>query len=465
MSPHGKIFPSEAARDAETQYDCARATQAGNCKMQPNGGTPPSFREALATWALIGVTSFGGPAGQIALMHKILVDQKRWLEERTYLLALNFCTLLPGPEAMQLATYAGWRLHGLKGGLAAGLLFVLPGAVVILILSALYARFGALPAVNAAFLGVKAAVLSVVFEALLRIARRSLRNRLEWLIAGVAFLAIYALKVPFPVIVLAAGMVGFWRGINGGSAGQQAEVPHVSTPVPLSRTLGTIVLWLGIWIVPLLGVAAAFGSEHVLAKLAIFFSKLAVVTFGGAYAVLAYMAQDVVQRYGWLSAGQMLDGLGLAETTPGPLILVTEFVGFLAAYQHGGGPPLLMGLLGAAVVLWATFAPCFLWIFAGAPYIEKIAGMPRLKSALSAITAAVVGVILNLSVWFAMHVLFRNVTDVSFGPLHFSAPDWSSIDVRAAGLALVSALLLFGTRIGMVPTLAVAAVLGLIVGH
>ena len=358
--------------------------------------TRPSFAEAVKTWALIGVTSFGGPAGQIALMHKVIVEQKKWLDERTYLLALNFCTLLPGPEAMQLATYAGWRLHGVKGGLAAGLLFVLPGAFVILALSALYASYGTVPAVAAVFTGIKAAVLAIVVEALLRISRRSLKDRAEWGIAAAAFVAIFFFKVPFPLIVLAAAIVGFWRGMNDAKPLGGLEAADV-TPVSTSETLRTIAVWLVIWIAPLALLAATFGSDHVLAKLAWFFSKMAIVTFGGAYAVLAYVAQDAVQIYGWLHPGEMLDGLGLAETTPGPLILVNEFVGYLAAYRHGGGPPLLMGVLGAATVLWATFAPCFLWIFAGAPYVARIAQMPRLKSALSAITAAVVGVVLNLS--------------------------------------------------------------------
>ena len=424
----------------------------------------PSFAEALRTWALIGVTSFGGPAGQIAMMHKVLVDDKRWLEEKTYLLALNFCTLLPGPEAMQLATYAGWRLHGVKGGLAAGLLFVIPGALVILALSALYAGYGSVPFVSALFFGIKAAVLAIVVEALLRIGRRSLKDRAEWLIAAAAFVAIYFFKVPFPLIVLAAAMIGFWRGRTLSVPAQATAALPVPVPAPIRHgdTARTVLLWLAVWILPLLLIAYAFGFDHVLAKLAWFFSKLAVVTFGGAYAVLAYMAQDAVEQYGWLRAGEMLDGLGLAETTPGPLILVNEFVGYLAAYRHGGGTPWAMGLLGALVVLWATFAPCFLWIFAGAPYVERIAAMPRLKSALSAITAAVVGVVLNLSVWFALHVLFRHVPEVIYGPLKFSAPDLATLDIRAAALALLAAGLLFVWHRSIIATLAVCAGLSLL---
>ncbi|NOT72755.1 MAG: chromate efflux transporter, partial [Hyphomicrobium sp.] len=363
----------------------------------------PHFADALKVWARIGVTSFGGPAGQIALMHRILVDEKKWIDERTYLLALNFCTLLPGPEAMQLATYAGWRLHGINGGLAAGLLFVLPGACLILALSMLYAAFGSVPLVTALFTGIKAAVLAIVVEALLRISKKSLKDSTEIALAALSFIAIFFLHVPFPVIVLVACVFGYWRGLDAAT-----DVPADSVlPVPHRQTLTTIFLWLAIWIVPLSGVALVFGADSVLAKLAWFFSKLAVVTFGGAYAVLAYMTQDAVQIHGWLKPGEMLDGLGLAETTPGPLILVTEFVGYLAAYRNGGGAPVAMGIAGAAVTLWATFAPSFLFIFAGAPYIERMKSAPRLKSALSAITAAVVGVILNLSLWFALHVIFR----------------------------------------------------------
>lgn len=424
-----------------------------------SAATPPTFSQALKTWALIGVTSFGGPAGQIALMHKILVEEKRWLSERTYLIALNFCTLLPGPEAMQLATYAGWRLHGTLGGLAAGLLFVLPGALVILILSALYALYGTQPAVSAAFLGIKAAVLAIVIEALLRISRRSLKHGAEWLIAAVAFVAIYFFKVPFPLIVLAAGITGY---LFLHHTQQQHSLAPVA-PVPIHATLKTAATWLAIWIAPLLVLAAITGMDHVLVKLALFFSKLAVVTFGGAYAVLAYVAQDAVTHYGWLQPGEMLDGLGLAETTPGPLILVTEFVGFLAGYRSGSAYPLLMGTLGALVVLWSTFAPCFLWIFTGAPYIERIAGMPRLKSALSAITAAVTGVILNLSVWFALHVIFADAPEITIGPLRFTYPVLSSIDWLAAGLALLAAVMLFKLHLGMLRVLAISAVLALVV--
>ncbi len=424
----------------------------------------PTFSEALRVFATIGLTSFGGPAGQIAMMHRMLVDERKWLDERTYLLALNFCTMLPGPEAMQLATYAGWRLHGVKGGLAAGLLFVLPGAVVILLLSALYAAFGQVPLLTAVFTGIKAAVLAIVIEASLRISKKSLKTGVEWAIAAAAFIAILFFKAPFPLIILVAGAIGFFaiesrpRAVEGVPAVDPVSV----VPVAMRDTLSTAALWLAIWLVPLLGIYGALGGDHVLSKLAIFFSKLAVVTFGGAYAVLAYMAQDAVHLHGWLQPGEMLDGLGLAETTPGPLILVTEFVGFLAAYRAGGGEPMLMGLGGATVTLWATFAPCFLFIFVGAPYIARLQSAPRLRSALTGITAAVVGVILNLSVWFAIHVLFKSIADARIGPLHVLVPDFASLDRVAAGLAVLAAVMVFVFHRSIIATLAVCAALSVL---
>ena len=416
----------------------------------------PSFSEAFWVWLKIGLLSFGGPAGQIAMMHRVLVDEKKWIDDSRYLTGLNFCMLLPGPEAMQLATYVGWRLHGLKGGLTAGLLFVLPGAALMLVLSLLYAAFGQVPLSAALFTGVKAAVLAIVVEALLRIARRALKGQTDWLLAGLAFFAIFFARVPFPVIVLAAGLFGY-RCTRSVTAG--AVLVTASAPVPLSQTLTTIAIWLAVWMAPLALVALVFGPGHVLSQLAWFFSKLAVVTFGGAYAVLAYMAQDVVQGYHWLESGEMLDALGLAETTPGPLILVTQFVGTLAAWRHGGGSPLLMGLLGAVVTLWATFAPCFLWIFAGAPYIERLQTQPRLKGALAAITAAVAGVILNLTVWFALHTIFGKVNDTSVGPLSFHLPELASVNWVAAALSALAFILLFALHRGIITTLAICGAL------
>ena len=416
----------------------------------------PTFREALRTWLAVGLLSFGGPAGQIAMMHRMIVDERRWIDERRYLNALNFCMLLPGPEAMQLATYVGWRLHGLKGGLAAGLLFVIPGALLMLLLAMLYAAIGKLPIAEAVLVGVKAAVLAIVVEALLRIAKRALKGNVDWLIAAAAFVGIYFLAVPFPVIVLAAALVGFYRGrASAAAAPLPPAAPLEAEQVKLSDTVRTAAIWLALWIVPLVAVALVFGRDHVISQLGYFFSKLAVVTFGGAYAVLAYMAQDVVEGYRWLAPGEMVDALGLAETTPGPLILVTEFVGFLAAHRHGGGNPWLMGTLGAVVVLWATFVPCFLWIFVGAPYVERINAMPALRGALAAVTAAVVGVILNLTVWFALNVLFAKVSTTWAGPIRLYLPELASVSPVAVLLSVLAMLLLFFWHRGIITTLAI----------
>lgn len=402
----------------------------------------PSFAEAVRAWARIGVLSFGGPAAQIALMHRVVVEEKRWLSEQRYLHALSFCMLLPGPEAMQLATYAGWRLHGVFGGLAAGLLFVLPGALVVLALAAVYAAFGAVPLVAALFLGVKAAVLAIVLEALLRISRRALKRRLDWALAAASFVAIFFLGLPFPLIVAAAALAGAMAATRT-DASEAAVAPSASA----GRSARDAALWLAIWLTPLLALSAMPGAAaEMLAALGWFFSKLAVVTFGGAYAVLAYMGQEVVAERGWLDAAQMIDALGLAETTPGPLILVTEFVGFLAAYQHGDGsamlPAWLLGVLGALTALWATFAPCFLWIFVGAPYVEWLNARPRLRAALAGVIAAVVGVIANLALWFALHVFFASVTLREVGPLSLWTPELATLDLRAVGLAAISAVLL-----------------------
>jgi chromate transporter len=416
----------------------------------------PGFAEAFWTWARIGVLSFGGPAAQIGLMHRIIVDEKKWLTEKQYLGALSFCMLLPGPEAMQLATYSGWRLHGVAGGLAAGLLFVLPGALVVLALAATYAAFGQVPLVEALFFGVKAAVVVIVVEALLRVARRALKRTDHWVLAALSFAAIFFLALPFPLIVLAAALYGYFRV----DSSLQDETGTLIA-VPPRQTLRTAAVWLAIWLGPLLLLDAMLADGAMLSEIGWFFSKLAIVTFGGAYAVLAYMGQDVVMRYGWLDAGQMMDGLGLAETTPGPLILVTEFVGYLAAHGGGGESAWLMGLFGATVALWATFAPCFLWIFVGAPYIEWINAQPRLQGALSGITAAVVGVILNLALWFALHVFFAKVELVPAGPLQLWTPQLDTLDWRIVALTAISGYLLLWRHWGIPAVLAVAAALAL----
>jgi chromate transporter len=421
----------------------------------------PRFREALPVWAKIGLVSFGGPAGQIALMHRVLVEERRWIGQQSFLHALNFCMLLPGPEAMQLATYIGWRLHGTLGGLVAGILFVLPGALIVLALSIAYALYGQVPLVEAAFVGIKAAVLVIVIEALFRVARRALRGPYDVAIAAASFVAIFFFAAPFPLIIAVAAMIGYLHA-RAGPIPVVEELPQPSLAVPLSRTLRTVALWLAIWIVPLLLLPVLFGREHVSTDIALFFSKLAVVTFGGAYSVLAYMAQQAVETHGWLTAGEMLDGLGLAETTPGPLILVTEFVGFLAGFRHGGEPKLAFGLLGAAIALWATFVPCFLWIFAGAPYVDRLSANPRLAGALAGVTAAVVGVILNLSLWFTLHVLFGRIGAERYGPVRLLVPDFSTLNVEALALSILAAFLLLGLRLGIVITLAVAAATALV---
>jgi chromate transporter len=411
----------------------------------------PTRREAFDAFAHIGLMSFGGPAAQISLMHRVLVEERGWLAERQYLSALSFCMLLPGPEAMQLATYAGWRLHGLLGGLVAGLLFVLPGAAVVLGLAAIYAIFGEVSLVGTLFVGVKAAVLIIVIEALLRVAKRALKGTCYWVIAAGAFVGIFFLALPFPLIILVAAGIGFFGGSNRQEATSAGPIG-----TSLLGTLTTIVVWLVVWWVPVIVVDRVF-DVAILTELGAFFSKLAVVTFGGAYAVLAYMAQEVVADFGWLSAGEMMDGLGLAETTPGPLILVTEFVGFISAYRAGGP---WIGLAGAGVTLWVTFVPCFLWIFAGAPYIEWISNQPRLSGALSAITAAVVGVILNLSLWFGLHVLFTEVALRELGMVKLWQPELASIDWRVAVLSVLCGIMLLKLHWGMARVLSLSAAMG-----
>jgi chromate transporter len=416
-----------------------------------SAGISPTLGEATRVWLKIGLLSFGGPAGQIALMHKEIVEDRKWLSERQFLNALSFCMLLPGPEAMQLATYAGWRLHGTLGGLIAGLLFVIPGAVVIMTLAAIYSLFGNVPLVEALFYGIKAAVLVIVVEALLRVAKKALSQRLHWVIAGFAFVGIFFFSIPYPLIVLMAGLFGWFLGTTREEQ-HVVDMAHVS----VRKTLGTIVSWLAIWLLPLFALTWV-GAPAILTEVGRFFSTLAIVTFGGAYAVLAYMAQDVVVQFGWLTAGEMVDALGLAETTPGPLILVTQFVGFLAGFREGG---IFLGLAAAMVALWVTFAPCFLWIFAGAPYIEWISSQPRLKGALKAITAAVVGVILNLSIWFALHVLFTTVSRQQLGPVTLWRPDVATIEWLALALFLLSCFLAFRLHWGIIRILLVASALG-----
>jgi len=439
----------------------------------------PTFAEALKVWAKIGLLSFGGPAGQIALMHKELVEERRWIGEQRFLHALNYCMLLPGPEAQQLAIYIGWLLHRTIGGLVAGVLFVLPGALVMLVLSSLYVLYGDMPLVEALFLGVKAAVLAIVIEAVIRIGRRALKNPAMVSIAVAAFIAIYALNVPFPLIVLLAGLTGWLGdrivpGLFSGSAHGKDDIADIKGAVDLMFERGelthveptrwhaprTVAIWLPIWLGPVLVIWWFTGSASVWTEIGRFFSLMAVVTFGGAYAVLAYVAQAAVQSFGWLAPGEMVDGLGLAETTPGPLILVLQFVGFIAAFRHAGSlNPLLGGSLGALLTLWVTFTPCFFWIFLGAPYIEALRGNRALSAALGAITAAVVGVIMNLALWFALHVVFREVHAMGLG---MNVPVLSSIDWRAALLSCAAMIAILRLKIGMLPTLAGSALAGVL---
>ena len=423
-----------------------------------------SFADLLQVFTRIGFLSFGGPAGQIALMHRELVEERGWIGEEDFLHALNFCHLLPGPEAQQLATWTGWRLHGWRGGLAAGLLFVIPGAAIILALSILSTIAANLAWVEALFLGVKAAVLAIVVQALLRIAGRALDSGLKRGLAVAAFAGLFLLNLPFPLIVLGSGAIGMavaairpdWLALKPGNAA--ADLP----PRPWRSSLLSIALWCAVWAAPMVLIGLTLGQDHVLWEIGAFFSQLAIFTFGGAYAVLAYMAQEAVQGFGWLRPGEMADGLGLAETTPGPLILVTQFVGYLAAFRAPEPfTPLVAGLLGAALTTWVTFAPCFMWIFAFAPWIDRLSNAVRIKGGLAAVTAAVVGVIANLTVWFALHVLFGSVSEERFGPLRLYWPDPASFDWRAALLAVLACAMAFWLKWSVLRILAICAAGGM----
>lgn len=404
-----------------------------------------SLTDLTRTFTRIGCLSFGGPAAQISLMHRMIIEERRWIAEPDYLRALSFCMLLPGPEAMQLATWIGWKMQGVRGGLIAGGLFVLPGALVVLGLTMIYAAFGTLPLVAALFAGVQAAVVAVVVEALVRVSRRALKTTGAVVIAGLAFVGLFFLNLPFPVIIAAAGLYGFLATRGGGDL---PAVPDFN----LTSALKTSMLWAAIWLAPL-GILILLDAG-LLTEIGFFFARLALVTFGGAYAVLAWMAQDVVQLKGWLTLSQMIDGLGLAETTPGPLILVTEFVGYLAAHREGG---VALGIAAAAITLWMTFIPSFLFIFTGAPFIARLTAMPRLSGALAAITAAVVGVIANLSLWFALHVLFGRVAVATWGPLRATVPDLTSLDPVALGIGLLAGWLLLFRHVPLLLVLGLAA--------
>jgi chromate transporter len=440
----------------------------------------PTFKEAVAVWLRIGLLGFGGPAGQIALMHRELVETRNWVSETRFLHALNYCMLLPGPEAQQLATYIGWLLHRTPGGIVAGTLFVLPGFLVILTLSLLYALYHEVPTVAAALFGLKAAVVAIVIEALIRVSRRALRDGRAVATAVAAFIALFFFAVPFPIVVISAAAFGFLTGGASASAtgSQHAAIESDSSVVDRmfaagelthttprrGRALRVIAIGLLVWWAPVLFVAWALGGDSVFVDQALFFSKAAVVTFGGAYAVLAYVAQQASDVYGWLAPGEMLDGLGLAETTPGPLILVLQFVGFIGAYRHPGSlDPVVAGVIGSVLTVWVTFVPCFLWIFLGAPYIEALRGNRKLQGALSAITAAVVGVIANLSVWFALHTVFGTIAMTEMGPLRLLRPEWATLSFSALALTIVALIATFKLHLGMPKTLALSAALGLAV--
>ena len=440
------------------------------------------FSEAMKVWARVAALSFGGPAGQIAVMHRIIVEEKKWIGEQRFLQALNYCTLLPGPEAQQLAIYIGWLMHRTKGGLFAGTLFVLPGLLAIMALSWIYVLLGKVTIVQGLFFGLKAAVLVIVVEAVLRVGKRALRNNTMRGLAAAAFLALFLYDVPFPVVILAAGLIGYVGGragvpafLAGGGHGKVGdrqvadadsllgeETPAHARP-NLRWSLSIAAVFLALWLVPIAALYVGLGGENVFTKIAIFFSQMAIVTFGGAYAVLAYVAQQAVENYHWVTAGEMLDGLGMAETTPGPLIMVTQFVGFLAAWREPGAmSPLLAATLGGLLTTWVTFVPCFLWIFFGAPFVEALRANKALGAALGAITAAVVGVILNLAVWFALHVLFAELVPVRWLGAAVDVPVLRSVDVPTLVLAVAAAVAIFRFKVGMMPVLLASALAGVL---
>lgn len=431
-----------------TRFTAGRATGSGKA-MTGQNEAPVALAELVRVFWRIGCLSFGGPAAQISLMHGELVNRRGWIREEEYLAALSFCMLLPGPEAMQLATWAGWRLRGTLGGLISGLLFVLPGAAVVLALSAAYVAFGAVPLVNAVFVGIQAAVVAIVIEALLRVSRRALVSPGAGWVSVLAFLALFLFNAPFPLIILLAGIWGAWTCRN-------LPQPPALPPPMRAQSGRTLAIWGVVWLLPLVLLWLHGGLVF---EIGWFFSRLAVLTFGGAYAVLAWMTQEVVQLHGWLTTEQMMAGLGLAETTPGPLILVTEFVGFLAGYGAGGWP---MALAGAGIALWMTFAPCFLWIFLGAPYLARLTAAPRLAGALAAILAAVVGVIAHLSLWFALHLFFARSEPLTLGPLHLLLPDLGSLRWLPALIALTSTALLLGLHRPLWQVLAVSVGMSLV---
>lgn len=437
-----------------------------NRQPKEQANKTPTWAEAIGVWVKVAALSFGGPAGQIAVMHQLLVEQRGWISESRFLHALNYCMLLPGPEAQQLATYLGWLLHGIRGGLMAGLLFILPGFISVLALSMLYAFYRDTTIVEALFYGLRPAVVAIVLLALIRIGGKVLNSGFHLALAGTAFVAIFFLSIPFPWIVLGAALTGlvFGRHKRDDTTTDEASDNIIPETRPtIASSLRQILLWLSIWLLPVLVLLWVMGSEHVLTEEGLFFSKAAVLTFGGAYAVLAYIAQQAVETYGWLAPGEMLDGLGMAETTPGPLIQVVQFVGFMGAFRlMGGVDPLVAGILASLVVTWVTFVPSFMWIFVGAPYNERLRNNQSLRRALSAVTAAIVGVILNLALWFSLHSLFASQQQHQVSGFNVELPVWASIDLTAVALALGALLLLTVFRRGMLLTTLICASCGLL---
>ena len=424
-----------------------------------------SFSEALKFWIKLGFISFGGPAGQIAIMHREVVERREWISEERFLHALNFCMLLPGPEAQQLAIYIGWLKHRVLGGVVAGVLFVLPGFLLITAISLLYVLFESVPVMQGILFGLKAAVLAVVLEALHRIAKRALKDQFAWLIAAAAFIGIFVFAVPFPIIVLAAAVLGYLRQRAGKNITTTSSEAHETEPtVRRGYTLRVSLVCLALWFAPIIVIYALLGASHVLAQESVFFSKMAVVTFGGAYAVLAYVAQQAVSNFGWVTPDDMMEGLALAETTPGPLILVLTFVGFIGAYNAPVPfDPVLAGILGAVVTTWVTFVPCFLWVLVGAPHIERLRANRGASAALAGVTAAVVGVVMNLAVWFGLHALFKNVAVYESFGMRVSIPELATIDVRALIIAIATSIALLKFKAPMIPTLLVAGAAGVLV--